>query len=241
MTRLTDEKTHDRAEHELACARVAARFDERWLRIYARRKLRSDPIFPAAFHLLHQSKEPLIDVGCGVGLLAFYLRERNFQPPIVGFDSVGRKIGRANTVRQRAYPDLEFVEQDVCEPIGQSGNIVLFDLLHYLRPNEQSRLLERLAPRVAPGGMLIIRDCPRDANLRFWLTHFGERFAQLTTWNVKTPLSYPTREKICAAFPPNEFLSSSEPLWGRTPLNNYLFILRRRAGRNCSGAGRIER
>src|ERR1700682_5527064 len=62
--------------HKTACARVAARFPRGWLRSYAKSKLRRDPIFPEAYELLHDSKGPLLDVGCGVGLLAFYLRER---------------------------------------------------------------------------------------------------------------------------------------------------------------------
>ena len=222
------------AEHELACARVAARFGERWLRIYARKKLHSDPIFPAAFELLRGSAEPLIDLGCGVGLLAFYLRERNFPAPIIGIDSDGRKIERAHAVARGVYRDVEFLERNVRDPISHSGNIVLFDLLHYLEPNEQTRLLERLAQRVARSGMLVIRDCPRDGNLRFWLTHFGERFAQITTWNPKAPLHYPTREKICAPFSPNEFVAQIQPLWGRTPLNNHLFTFRRSAQRGGS-------
>ena len=215
--------------HEEACVRVAARFDERWLRIYAGRKLRSDPIFPAAFELFGAGNQPLVDIGCGVGLLAFYLRERNFLAPICGLDRDGRKIERARAVAARTYHDLSFVEQDVCAPIAPAGNIVLFDLLHYLPPNDQTSLLERLATRVAPGEMLVIRDCPRDDNARFWLTHLAERFAQTTTWNLKTPLHFPTREMICAAFDMKEFSQSVAPLWGRTPFNNHLFIFRRRA------------
>ncbi len=217
------------AEHERACARVAARFGELWLRLYAGRKLRSDPIFPAAFALLQDSPEPLIDVGCGVGLLGFYLRERNLQRPIVGLDRDGRKIARAQAVARASYRDLEFLQQDASEPFEQSGNFVLFDVLHYLRPNEQARLLARLVPRVAPGGMLVIRDCPCDGNLRFWLTLLAECFAQLIAWNVRAPLHFPTREKILSFFPPNEFDRATEPLWGRTPFNNHLFIFRRRA------------
>jgi 2-polyprenyl-3-methyl-5-hydroxy-6-metoxy-1,4-benzoquinol methylase len=216
-------------EHEVACARVAARFPERWLRIYAGRKLRSDPIFPAAFELLRDSPSPLVDVGCGVGLLAFYLRERNFLPPISGHDRDGRKIARANAVTNGVYSNLAFIEQDVCEPIAQTGNVVLFDLLHYLSPNDQTRLLKRLARHVAPGGLLVIRDCPRDRNARFWLTHLAERFAQTITWNVKAPLHFPRREKILAAFSDDQFTRTVQPLWGRTPFNNHLFIFRRRA------------
>ncbi|MEO8439192.1 MAG: class I SAM-dependent methyltransferase [Spartobacteria bacterium] len=214
-------------EHDAACGRAAARFGERWLRIYAGQKMRSDPIFPAAFELFRGKSQPLVDVGCGVGLLACYLRERDFRPPITGLDCDGRKIERARAVSHGVYRDLEFIEQDVSDPIAQTGNIVLFDLLHYLSPNDQARLLERLAARVAPGGILVIRDCPRERNTRFWLTHFAERFAQLTTWNMKAQLHFPTRDEIFGAFPENEFSRCVEPLWGRTPFNNHLFIFRR--------------
>lgn len=225
------------ALHEDACARVAARFGERWLRIYAGRKLRSDPIFPAAFELFGNLEQPLVDVGCGVGLLAFYLRERNFLPPIRGLDRDGRKIERANAVAQGVYRGLEFVERDVSEPIAWTGNFVLFDLLHYLPPNDQASLLARLAERVAPGGLLVIRDCPRDHNARFWLTHWAERFAQATTWNIRTALHFPAREAIFSAFPEDQFSREVAPLWGRTPFNNHLFIFRRHEA-VPAGAGR---
>ncbi|MEO8045085.1 MAG: class I SAM-dependent methyltransferase [Spartobacteria bacterium] len=224
--------------HEDACARVAARFGERWLRIYAGRKLRSDPIFPAAYELLGASNQPLVDIGCGVGLLAFYLRERNFLPPISGLDRDGRKIERARVVASQGdYRDLEFVERDVSEPFTRSGNIVLFDLLHYLPPHAQASLLARLAQRVAPGGTLVIRDCPHDHNARFWLTNLAERFAQGTTWNMKATLHFPTREEIFSPFAENQFSRTVRPLWGRTPFNNHLFIFRRHAALPA-GAGR---
>ena len=218
----------DANAHDAACSRVAATFTERWLRIYVGNKLRSDPIFPAAFELLRASSQPLIDLGCGVGLLAFYLRERGFREPITGFDRDDRKISRARVVAERTYRDLTFIEQDVCEPIAASGNVALFDLLHYLQPNEQRALLERLATRITPSGMLIVRDCPREGNVRFWLTYLAERFAQITTWNMKAELHFSRRDKICAAFDEEDFSCSITPLWGRTPFNNHLFVFRRR-------------
>lgn len=217
----------DASAHEAACSRVAANFTERWLRSYVGRKLRSDPIFPAAFELLRATTQPLIDVGCGVGLLAFYLRERDFLQPITGLDRDSRKIGRARVVSERAYHDVSFIEQDVCDPIDALGNVVLFDVLHYLSPNQQLALLGQLAEGVAPGGMLIVRDCQRDRNLRFWLTHLAERFAQLTTWNIKVELHFPSRDEICAAFDQENFSRTITPLWGRTPFNNHLFVFRR--------------
>ena len=80
---------------------------------------------------------------------------------------------------------------------------------------------------MAPGGTLAIRDCPREANARFWLTNMAERFAQATTWNVNTPLHFPSREEICAHFDEDKFSRTIVPLWGGTPFNNHLFIFRR--------------
>jgi trans-aconitate methyltransferase len=213
--------------HDAACSRVAAQFAERWLRIYAGRKLRSDPIYQTTFKLLQGSGQPLIDIGCGVGLLAFYLRERHFLAPITGLDCDPRKIARARLVAKPSYGNLSFIEQDVCEPIAGSGNVALFDVLHYLRPNDQMALLERLAARVAPGGMLIVRDSPRAHNLRFWLTWLTEHFAQATSWNMKVKLHFPTRDNICGVFAKSDFSRQVAPLWGRTPFNNHLFVFRR--------------
>jgi 2-polyprenyl-3-methyl-5-hydroxy-6-metoxy-1,4-benzoquinol methylase len=219
----------DASAHEAACARVAANFAERWLRSYVGKKLLSDPVFPAAFELLRATGRPLVDMGCGVGLLAFYLRERDFLEPITGLDCDSRKIARARVVATRNYRDLRFIEQDVCEPIIELGNVVLFDLLHYLSANEQLALLKRLAASVAPGGMLIVRDSPRDGNARFWFTYLAERFAQVTTWNMRVKLHFPSRDNIRAAFDEEDFSCSISPLWGRTPFNNHLFIFCRRA------------
>lgn len=206
---------------------MTALFQERWLQSYVGRKLRSDPIFPAAFDLLRESDQPILDVGCGVGLLSFYLRERNFLLPITGLDRDGRKIERALTVASNNYRDLTFIERDVCESFSLTGTIVLFDLLHYLAPTDQTNLLDRLARQVAPGGLLAIRDCPRDRNARFWMTNLAECFAQMITWNLSAPLHFPPRERIFAAFPETEFSRNVRPLWGGTPFNNHLFIFRR--------------
>src|SRR5262249_14833781 len=157
------------------------------------------------------------------------LRERNFRNPISGIDRDSRKIDRAKSAARHRYQEIVFTEQDAGNPFAARGDIAIFDLLHYLSPKDQVRLLERVSARLAPGGRLIIRDCPDDGNTRFWLTHLAERFSQGTTWNLKTPLHFPTRDRILSAFHPNEFSRSVEPLWGRTPFNNHLFIFQRRS------------
>ncbi len=214
--------------HEQACLRVASLFPERWLRHYVRNKLRFDPVFAAAYDLLGNSPEPILDVGCGVGLLGFYLRERGFRQPITGLDLDGRKVRRGREAANGRYDHLHFVEQDVSTELPSfRGNVALFDALHYLDPAKQAALLPQLAARVALGGMLLLRDCPRDGSARFWVTYLGEIFAQTISWNIGVPLHFPRRDSILDAFSPSEFTSEDKPAWGGGPFNNRLYIFRR--------------
>jgi 2-polyprenyl-3-methyl-5-hydroxy-6-metoxy-1,4-benzoquinol methylase len=220
----------DVSEHESACARVAARFPQLWLRRYVGSKLRRDPVFPAAYELFCGSDEPILDVGCGLGLLAFYLRERGCRQPILGLDVDARKIRRGKSIAAGRYEDVDLRQEDVQQAIPAfTGNVALFDVLHYLPAAGQTSLLAHLAKCVPPGGILVIRDCPRDNGPRFWITFLAEKFAQVVSWNLNAPLHFPSREGIAAAFDENEFTREDRPLWGITPFNNQLFIFRRRS------------
>lgn len=226
------------ADHENACARVAAQFQQRWLRHYVRGKLRNDQIYSTAYELLRPSENPILDVGCGVGLLAFYLRERACRQPVLGLDVDGRKIRCGSEIAAKRYEEVELRLHDVQEPLPIfSGNITLFDVLHYLSHAAQRTLLSDLAGRVAPGGVLIIRDCPREPRLRYWMTLIAEKFAQAISWNLRTPLHFPTRESISDVFDTNEFQREIRPLWGTSPFNNHIFIFRRRASEAGRGPG----
>jgi 2-polyprenyl-3-methyl-5-hydroxy-6-metoxy-1,4-benzoquinol methylase len=212
--------------HEEACARISALFRPRWLRHYAAGKLRGDEIFRAAYELLRDSAEPILDVGCGVGLLPFYLRMRGMNQPVTGLDLDGSKIQHARSAAMKAgFSGLTFLEQDATRELPElHGNIALFDALHYLHPAAQTKLLAQLAARVAPGGMLLLRDCPRDSSARFWATYLGEIFAQTISWNVGGALHFPTRASINEAFRGEVFAREERPMFGGGPFNNWLFI-----------------
>ena len=52
---------------------IAARFRRPWHRDYARAKLRFDPAYAAVASLIARRREAVLDIGCGLGLLGFYL------------------------------------------------------------------------------------------------------------------------------------------------------------------------
>lgn len=216
--------------HKEACAQVAARFSSPWLRRYVGSKLNYDPLFSLAYDFFSGSAEPILDIGCGVGLLPFYLRERGLKQPIIGIDIDARKIRRAIESAERGgYEDLVFVAQDVAGELPASrGNVAVFDLLHYLPPDEQQRLLRELVARVTPGGLLLLRDCPRDGSPRYRATHAAEIFAQMISWNWSAPLHFATADAINSAFDQAEFDREERSARGGKFFNNRLFIFRRR-------------
>jgi 2-polyprenyl-3-methyl-5-hydroxy-6-metoxy-1,4-benzoquinol methylase len=227
VSQLSDDEETQHA-HEAACDRVAALFPERWLRHYTRSKLRLDPVFATAFELLRDSAQPLLDVGCGVGLLSFYLRERGFEQSITGVDVDERKVRRASDAARGRYDGLTFAEHNAAQKLPDfEGHVAVLDVLHYLPPARQESLLREFAASVCDGAMLLLRDSPRNGSARFWMTYFAERFAQTISWNRSAYLHFPTAESIEAAFATDEFTREARATWGHTPFNNQLFIFRR--------------
>ncbi len=218
------------ASHEEACRRVSSLYSEQWLRRYVSGKLRRDGVFAAAYELLRDSNQPILDLGCGVGLLPFYLRERGCTQPVIGLDIDTRKTQRAREIGAGHYDGVTFLDQNAGAALPEfRGNVTMFDVLHYVPRSQQQILLREAATRVAPGGMLLLRDCVRDGSLRYWLTYLQERGAQTIAWNIKVPFHFVTREEICAPFKSEEFTREERPMWGGGPFNNYLFTFRRRA------------
>jgi SAM-dependent methyltransferase len=206
-----------RSRNELA-GEVAARYPTRFLRIYARAKIRTDPVYDAVFDRLRLNDEPLLDVGCGVGILPLYLRARGFTAAIQGVDHDERKIAIARAV----MPDAAFVTGDARTAMNRGGTVVLLDLLHYLTSREQSEILTAAAEHATT---VIIRDALRDGSWRYRMTYAQEMFSRLVRWLRAERLHFPTRGEVLEPFA--GFDAEVVPLYGRTPFNNYLFVFRR--------------
>ena len=194
---------------------VAALYPSRSLRMYVRWKIASDPAYDAVFH---RARGPIVDIGCGAGVLAAYLRARGFDAPIAGVDHDRRKIELA---RACGLPRAVFNVGDASE-IDLRGTVVMLDLLHYFDDDAQAAMLRRAA---SDANLVIIRDALRDGSWRYRATYAQEAFARAVRWLQADRLNFPRRETIVDAF--RGFESEIVPLWGRTPFNNYLFVFRR--------------
>lgn len=205
-------------------AHVADRFTSRFLRSYTRSKLRRDPMYSAVLERLQGSSAPLYDVGCGVGLLEFFLRESGFANPIIGIDHDPRKVAEAKRIAGQ-YANLDFRKGDARDPIPVGSNVVLLDVLHYFSDEDQRLILRNAAAAATGGGIVIVRDAIRDGSLRYRLTALQESFSRAIRWLRAERLNFPSRAQITTPF--GGFVEEVVPMWGGTPFNNYLFVFRR--------------
>lgn len=200
----------------------ASTYPTRFLRTYVRMKVAGDPAYDAVFETLRGSTDGLLDLGCGVGALAFYLRERGYAAPIAGVDHDRRKVEIARGIAS-GDRSLTFRTADV-RTIGDiPPTVVLLDILHYLTDGEQAALLGNLA---AAANTVVIRDAIRDRSWRYWITVGQETLSRAGGWLKAERLNFPTRESIEGPFR-EAFRGEVRTMFGRMPFNNYLFVFRR--------------
>lgn len=139
---------------------------------YARIKTRLEGDY-AVFHNLVPMKATVLDLGCGYGFLGYMLQFLSEDRVITGVDYDEEKIETAQHGYLRS-DRLQFVHADVSKFAMTTYDIIIIsDVLHYLRREEQDSLVIRCIKHLNPGGRLIIRDGNADLVDRHrgtWLT-----------------------------------------------------------------------
>ena len=215
----------DRLSHH----RIADYYDGRIQRGYVRGKLASDPVYAATADALGGTDLPLLDIGCGIGLLGLYLHMRGTLPRYVGLDHDERKIteGMAAVRRAGLEQAMELRTADVSSLPDVQGHVALLDMLHYLPREMQASLLESAVRRLAPGGALVIRSVLRDGSWRFQATRAEEVWLRVSGRIRGGAQHYPTEAELRAPLERAGLAVSTGPLFGRTPFNSYLLVARR--------------
>lgn len=217
------------SESSQIAEKISALGTSLWMRHYTSCKLRTDPLYGGVYGELKTSALPLLDIGCGIGILAMYLRERGWSNAITGFDYDASKVRHARSmVEAGAYADIQLSQQDARRQLPEHhGDVAILDILQFFNAEEQSALLKSAAARVAPGGTLIIRSCLAQKSLRFYTTLIGDQFAKLTFWMKSAPVRYPTEYSLRSSLQAEGLEVEISPFWGKTPFSNYLILARR--------------
>lgn len=205
---------------------IASLCPRRWDYYYTRSKLSTDPVYGAVLAQVRGSKLPLLDIGCGMGLLSHYLRAMGQDAAITGFDYDARKIKAACIMAERAgVRDVHFDHGDARTQMPDfQGHVVILDILQFFTEAEQNTLLTSAAARVAPGGSLIIRSGLQDNSWRFRITVWVDYFAKFCLWMKAAPTRYPDAAQFQRVLEKAGLEVSIQPLWGGTPFNNFLII-----------------
>src|SRR5690606_7466160 len=124
---------------------------------YMRVKLRMENNY-ARFHELVPARGRILDLGCGYGFLSYMLQFLSEHREIVAVDFDETKIETASHGFEKT-DRLHFVCSDVMTfPLEKYDAIIISDVLHYLKKEEQDELLRRCFESLNGGGVLIVRD-----------------------------------------------------------------------------------
>ena len=207
-----------------------ARPFDRYLYYYAAGKLASDPVYRGASRALAEAEGPLLDVGCGIGLLLHALRGHGDDRRYLGIDLDAAKIAQASRARDRAgWRDARFEAGDIATalPEGHSGSVALLDVLQYLDPDAQTAVIDACARMLAPRGRMVIRSGLREQGARSQVTRMADFLAHRIGWMKATPMHFPTRDGFESRFHALGLRATFAPLHGRTPFNNWLVVAER--------------
>ena len=117
----------------------------------------------------------IVDLGCGHGLFAQLLARDFVARTVIGVDLDARKIAVAD---QLALPNLRFVTGDAATTdLPPVQAVTIIDVLYLVPYQAQERLLAACAERLAPGGLIVLKDMAERPRWKAWLNWLEETLA----------------------------------------------------------------
>lgn len=143
---------------------------EWYVRIKSRLEQNYQPI-----HQLLPAQGNILDAGCGYGIMSFMLHLRAPDRVITGIDYDAKKIEVASATPLCRPGAVQFIHTNLLDyKFDRYNGIILTDVLHYLKREEQHKVLDKCLAALEPGGVLIIRDADTDSSPKHWRTKLTE-------------------------------------------------------------------
>jgi SAM-dependent methyltransferase len=117
----------------------------------------------------------IVDLGCGHGLFTLLLARASADRQVIGIDLDARKIAVARQVR---LPNLRFEVGDIGQvEVPSAQAVTILDVLYLVPYDIQERLLVACADRLAPGGVIILKETAEVPRWKAWLNRLEETLA----------------------------------------------------------------
>jgi len=215
---------------------------------FARGKLGYDPVY---LSLLRRGGiadgARILDLGCGQGLLAAVLiaARRQYEagawpmgwpapPSTTQLYGIELQERPANWARIALAGGASVQTGDLRHAVLPDADAVfILDVLHYLEPEAQQRVLEQVAHALRAGGTLFMRVADIAAGLRFGFTRVADRFFAMMRGQRVPPHHHRSLAHWTAMLHSFGFAVEAEPMSEGTPFANVLLVARagRRPGR----------
>lgn len=116
----------------------------------------------------------IVDLGCGDGLVAYYLANHGPKRQVVGIDLDSSKISQAHSLKPK-LKNLKFIAADITRVnLHQAQGCLLSDVLHHLPKKHQLQLLQLISRQLKPGAMCLIKEADKSDFIRSHLTRLWD-------------------------------------------------------------------
>lgn len=149
---------------------------------YMRIKLRLENNY-SFFHNIIPQTCTITDIGCGYGFMSHMLGLLSQGRQITGIDYDENKIKIAAHCFQN-QDKIQFIHADIFDvKIEKQDVFILSDVIHYINPEKQEKLILKCIANLNTGGILIIRDADSGMKKRHLGTRYTEFFSTSTGFN----------------------------------------------------------
>ncbi len=132
---------------------------------YMRVKLKLENNYEIYNQLMPREGE-ILDLGCGYGFISYMLMFTGDERKITGVDYDAEKIEVAENCYSK-NERISFFCQDISEyKVTPKNGFLLCDVLHYLTPEKQEKLLRDCFSNLHPGGTILIREANAELEKR---------------------------------------------------------------------------